>query len=78
MRAHFYVYCPSPCKTLKPGKLRVRCALCGDGAFTVDKDPQSWEDVLVKKRITGTCENYSKQVCFHSQIFKLNVSLYQV
>ncbi|XP_047111376.1 E3 ubiquitin-protein ligase parkin [Schistocerca piceifrons] len=55
-RAHFYVYCSSPCKMMKPGKLRVRCASCKGGAFTVDRDPQCWQDVLDKNRITGICE----------------------
>lgn len=55
-KAHFYVYCPT-CKTLKTGKLRVRCHFCKSGAFTVHSDPQNWSDVLEHKRITGTCEN---------------------
>ena len=37
--------------------MRVRCADCGDGAVTVDRDPQSWPDVLLPKRITVNCEN---------------------
>ncbi|XP_069675402.1 E3 ubiquitin-protein ligase parkin [Periplaneta americana] len=56
-RAHFYVYCGWPCKTMQPGKLRVRCASCRGGAFTVDRDPQCWDDVLQGKRITGDCQN---------------------
>lgn len=56
-RAHFFVYCSYPCKTMKPGKLRVRCASCKSGAFTVDTDPRCWEDVLEKQKITGLCEN---------------------
>ena len=56
-RAHFYVYCAWPCKELKLGKLRVRCASCRGGAFTVDRDPQCWDDVLEGKRITGDCQN---------------------
>jgi parkin len=56
-RAHFYVYCASPCKEMKLGKLRVRCATCHSGAFTVDRDPQCWDDVLEVRRITGDCQN---------------------
>jgi len=56
-RAHFYVYCAWPCKEMKLGKLRVRCASCRGGAFTVDRDPQCWDDVLEGKRITGDCQN---------------------
>lgn len=29
----FFVYCKKPCKSLQPGKLRVRCADCKDQAF---------------------------------------------
>lgn len=56
-RAHFYVFCASPCKQMQPGKLRVRCESCHEGAFTVDRDPQCWDDVLQPKRITGDCQN---------------------
>ncbi|GLV38118.1 parkin [Carabus blaptoides fortunei] len=60
-KAHFYVYC-SGCKGLKTGKLRVRCHFCKSGAFTVHSDPQSWDDVLIPKQITGLCEN-SEDLC---------------
>ena len=56
-RAHFFVYCSTPCKSVEAGKLRVRCASCGSGAVTVDRDPQSWQDVLQPHRITVQCEN---------------------
>ncbi|CAH0753870.1 unnamed protein product [Bemisia tabaci] len=55
-KAHFYVYCASPCKGMRTGKLRVRCANCKSGAITVDRDPQSWADVLESERISGHCE----------------------
>lgn len=42
---------------MQAGKLRVRCADCGGGAVTVDRDPQSWPDVLLPRRITVLCEN---------------------
>lgn len=42
---------------MQEGKLRVRCKGCGNGAFTVHADPQSWEDVLEPNRITGECLN---------------------
>ena len=33
-RTHrFFVYCKKPCRSLQPGKLRVRCAECKDQAF---------------------------------------------
>nr|CAD7405326.1 unnamed protein product [Timema cristinae] len=56
-RAHFYVYCSSPCKSMCVGKLRVRCSSCKGGAITVDRDPQCWDDVLEPHRITGDCQN---------------------
>ncbi|XP_018393958.1 PREDICTED: E3 ubiquitin-protein ligase parkin [Cyphomyrmex costatus] len=56
-RAHFYVYCSAPCKDVTAGKLRVKCARCGSGAVTVDRDPQCWPDVLQPKRISIHCEN---------------------
>lgn len=31
----FFVYCKSPCRSMKPGKLRVRCADCKDEAFVL-------------------------------------------
>lgn len=56
-KAHFYVYCSGPCKEVQAGKLRVRCVDCKSGAVTVDKDPQSWPDVMLPKKITVNCEN---------------------
>ncbi|KAK9888781.1 hypothetical protein WA026_001006 [Henosepilachna vigintioctopunctata] len=55
-KVNFYVYCPT-CKSLKSGKLRVRCETCRSGAFTVYEDPQNWDDVLKHKQIPGYCEN---------------------
>ncbi|EFN79884.1 E3 ubiquitin-protein ligase parkin [Harpegnathos saltator] len=56
-RAHFYIYCPGPCKIVTAGKLRVKCAKCNSGAVTVDRDPQCWSDILEPNRITVHCEN---------------------
>ncbi|XP_023336110.1 E3 ubiquitin-protein ligase parkin [Eurytemora carolleeae] len=55
-KAHFYVWCNSPCNSLQAGKLRVRCSKCGEGAITLDRDPCDWDDVLKPNRITGFCE----------------------
>lgn len=35
----------------------MKCATCNSGAVTVDRDPQSWPDVLLPRRITVHCEN---------------------
>lgn len=55
MKAHFFVHC-SQCNRMCAGKLRVRCAQCKGGAFTVYKDPECWDDVLMPQRIPGLCE----------------------
>ncbi|KAI5719081.1 hypothetical protein M8J76_004808 [Diaphorina citri] len=54
-KAHFYVYCNNVCKSLQTGKLRVRCAQCKSGAVIVDRDPQSWSDVLEPRQISCHC-----------------------
>jgi parkin len=56
-RAHFYVYCGTACRAMKPGKLRVRCSNCKSGAVTVTRDPCSWEDVINPNRVEGHCES---------------------
>ena len=50
-KAHFWVYCSSPCQSMKPGKLRVRCRKCREGAIIVERDPCHWEDVLRPQRV---------------------------
>ncbi len=55
-RAHFFIYCSSPCGGLRPGKLRVRCAACGDGAIILEREPCGWGDVLDGGRIHGKCQ----------------------
>ncbi|CAG0914909.1 unnamed protein product [Notodromas monacha] len=39
------------------GKLRVRCDVCKEGAITVLREPESWQDVLIRGRVHGICEN---------------------
>ena len=56
-RAHFYVLCPACGGGMRPGKLRVRCSECGEGAIVVHRDPCDWDDVLVAGRVAGTCSN---------------------
>ncbi len=36
---------------------QVRCRGCGEGAITLNRDPQGWRDVLEPGRITGRCES---------------------
>ncbi|KAM7284082.1 E3 ubiquitin-protein ligase parkin [Ixodes scapularis] len=52
----FFVYCKSPCGRVEPGKLRVRCATCGQGCFLLDREPSCWPDVLERGRLGGRCE----------------------
>lgn len=61
-KAHFFVHC-SQCQELCAGKLRVRCAVCKGGAFTVYRDPENWDDVLRSRRIQGHCENNELEPC---------------
>eukprot|EP00118_Oscarella_pearsei_P018427 m.188772 g.188772 ORF g.188772 m.188772 type:complete len:449 (+) comp39394_c0_seq7:67-1413(+) len=58
-RPAFYIYCKDPCKSLKPGKLRVRCAICKKNTFLLDQDPSGWDDVLQSGRIRGKCQEHS-------------------
>ncbi|XP_074640129.1 E3 ubiquitin-protein ligase parkin-like [Tubulanus polymorphus] len=67
---YFYIYCKSPCGTVKSGKLRVRCCSCKEGAFTLNKDPSCWQDVLVKKQISGKCEDTNCNGQFAEFYFK--------
>uniref|UniRef100_A0A1B0GN34 E3 ubiquitin-protein ligase parkin n=1 Tax=Phlebotomus papatasi TaxID=29031 RepID=A0A1B0GN34_PHLPP len=55
-KAQFFVYC-SQCSKLCTGKLRVRCATCRGGAFTVHRDPECWDDVLKPHKVRGHCES---------------------
>lgn len=58
-RAHFYVWCNSPCNSLQTGKLRVRCGRCQEGAIVLERDPCDWDDVLRPDRISGSCASPS-------------------
>lgn len=59
IKAHFWVYCPEiECgRTIQPGKLRVRCESCKEGAIIVKSDPCNWDDVLNSGSIEGYCQN---------------------
>jgi len=54
-RAQYFVYCKT-CKDITPGKLRVCCSRCNEGAMVLDQDPSSWDDVLKSRRIRGSCK----------------------
>ena len=56
----FYVFCKRPCKQMRPGKLRVRCARCKDGGFVLQRGPEGWEDILTPGKLQGQC---SKDGC---------------
>ncbi|XP_028279605.1 E3 ubiquitin-protein ligase parkin isoform X2 [Parambassis ranga] len=51
----FFVYCKS-CKSIQPGKLRVRCRSCRQTTLTLSRGPTCWDDVLFPGRIQGVCQ----------------------
>ncbi|MCI4376635.1 hypothetical protein PGIGA_G00190640 [Pangasianodon gigas] len=53
----FYVYCKTVCKSVQPGKLRVRCRTCKQGTLTLSRGPSCWDDVLLPDRIHGVCQS---------------------
>lgn len=52
----FFVYCKS-CKSINPGKLRVRCRGCKQTTLTLSRGPSCWDDVLLPARIHGVCQS---------------------
>ncbi|XP_020622869.1 E3 ubiquitin-protein ligase parkin-like [Orbicella faveolata] len=54
-QAQYYVYCKT-CKTVTPGKLRVCCSICKEGAIVLQQDPSRWDDVLTSGRMRGSCK----------------------
>lgn len=55
-KAQYFVYCKSTCKDITPGKLRVCCSRCKEGAMVLYQDPRCWDDVLKLGRIRGSCK----------------------
>ncbi|XP_068757054.1 E3 ubiquitin-protein ligase parkin-like isoform X2 [Montipora capricornis] len=55
-KAQYFVYCKSVCKDITPGKLRVCCSRCNEGAMVLYQGPSSWDDVLKPRRIRGSCK----------------------
>ncbi|KAL4233841.1 Park2p [Mactra antiquata] len=66
-RYQYYVYC-NVCNGLEPGKLRVRCSCCLEGAVILDREPCGWDDVLIPNTLYGHCticdKNTSAQFYF--------------
>nr|XP_046258177.1 E3 ubiquitin-protein ligase parkin isoform X2 [Scatophagus argus] len=52
----FFVYCKS-CRSIQPGKLRVRCRSCRQTTLTHSRGPSCWDDVLLRGRIHGVCQS---------------------
>ncbi|GFO47255.1 E3 ubiquitin-protein ligase parkin [Plakobranchus ocellatus] len=50
----FFVYCKL-CDGIRPAKLRLVCAGCGNGAFLVDRGPANWDDISTSTTISGQC-----------------------
>ncbi|XP_034053210.1 E3 ubiquitin-protein ligase parkin [Gymnodraco acuticeps] len=52
----FFVFCKS-CRSVQPGKLRVRCKTCRNTTLTLSRGPSCWDDVLLRGRIHGVCQS---------------------
>uniref|UniRef100_A0A3P8UV00 E3 ubiquitin-protein ligase parkin n=1 Tax=Cynoglossus semilaevis TaxID=244447 RepID=A0A3P8UV00_CYNSE len=52
----FFVYCKS-CKSVEPGKLRVRCKSCKETTITLSRGPSCWDDILLPGQISGVCQS---------------------
>ncbi|KAM7409153.1 hypothetical protein PAMA_002722 [Pampus argenteus] len=52
----FFVFCKS-CRSIQPGKLRVRCRSCKQTTLTLSRGPSCWDDVLLSGRIHGVCQS---------------------
>uniref|UniRef100_A0A3Q3SZL2 E3 ubiquitin-protein ligase parkin n=1 Tax=Mastacembelus armatus TaxID=205130 RepID=A0A3Q3SZL2_9TELE len=52
----FFVYCKT-CRSVQPGKLRVRCRCCKQTTLTLSRGPSCWDDVLLPGRIHGVCQS---------------------
>ncbi|XP_034407238.1 E3 ubiquitin-protein ligase parkin-like isoform X2 [Cyclopterus lumpus] len=52
----FFVYCKS-CRSIQPGKLRVRCRSCRQTTLTLSRGPSCWDDVLLPGRVHGLCQS---------------------
>ena len=74
IKAHFWVYCSRiECgRTLQPGKLRVRCVSCKEGAIIVKSDPCNWDDVLNAGRIEGYCQNSNCNFIEEQEVNNIN------
>ncbi|XP_028846034.1 E3 ubiquitin-protein ligase parkin [Denticeps clupeoides] len=55
----FYVFCKNLCRSIQPGKLRVRCSVCKQGTLTLSRGPSCWDDVLLPGRLHGVCQSQS-------------------
>ncbi|KAL3050786.1 hypothetical protein OYC64_012750 [Pagothenia borchgrevinki] len=52
----FFVFCKT-CRSVQPGKLRVRCKTCRNTTLTLSRGPSCWDDVLLRGRIHGVCQS---------------------
>lgn len=53
----YFVLCRKVCGQVKPGKLRIRCAGCGDDKIVLTSEPHQWSDILESGRIRGVCHS---------------------
>lgn len=52
----FFVFCKS-CRSVQPGKLRVRCRSCKQTTLTLGRGPSCWDDILLPSHIHGICQS---------------------
>uniref|UniRef100_A0A3Q0RS53 Parkin RBR E3 ubiquitin protein ligase n=1 Tax=Amphilophus citrinellus TaxID=61819 RepID=A0A3Q0RS53_AMPCI len=52
----FFVFCKS-CRSIQPGKLRVRCRSCKQTTLTLSRGPSCWDDILLPSHIHGICQS---------------------
>ncbi|PVD28369.1 hypothetical protein C0Q70_10956 [Pomacea canaliculata] len=69
LKDQYFVYCKL-CREVKPGRLRVKCSICGDGAILVQEDPRRWEDVLMAGQLSATCQSLQCHDCVPVFYFK--------
>ena len=42
----FFVLCRRVCRSVQPGKLRIRCVGCGEDKIVLSTEPRQWSDIL--------------------------------
>lgn len=51
----FFVLCRRVCRSVQPGKLRIRCVGCGEDKIVLSTEPRQWSDILRSGKLKGVC-----------------------